>query len=119
MVEQQAYVILDKRDVLLAVGALGDAAALLVLVDLLHMDGELVGVEEDVEANVAGEDAPLMILYYVGPQVLAQRELLPAHLALHIQVKNFYKVSYQLILRNCMNVWGSTDIALDPSAVFT
>ena len=82
MVDQHAHIFLRERDVFFAVRALCKVTALLVFVDLHHVVGELVGVKEDVEAYVAGEDAPLVILYYVGPQVLAEHELLPAHLAL-------------------------------------
>ena len=49
--------------------ALGEVPALLVLVHLSEMVRELVWVKEYVEADVAGEDAPLVLLYQVGPVV--------------------------------------------------
>ena len=60
--------IFQDRYFLLAVWALGEVPALLVLVHLHEMVCELVRVKEYVETDVAGENAPLVLLYQVGPE---------------------------------------------------
>ena len=58
-----------EEDVLLARGAVG-AVLLAVLVLLPEVHRELVGVEEGVAAQVAGEDAPLVTLDQVSPHLV-------------------------------------------------
>ena len=66
---------------LLARGAVSVDPAFHVAVLLEEVLGELVGVEEHVEADLAGEDSPLVLPYEVRPHLKTVLELLPAKFA--------------------------------------
>ena len=73
-----------QEDLILARGTCGGDVldALLLLVLLPKMLGELVRVEEGVAAQVTDEESPLVALDQVGPHLEAELELLSTLLTL-------------------------------------